>query len=79
MKVYKENYGADIDGNRGIDMIMYELEDTDQEREEIAEILIGHGFTENDRSATEIEYMGVNIEIYVEEYSEEIKRLENGN
>lgn len=29
MKVYKELYGADIDGNRGIMITEYEIEDSD--------------------------------------------------
>ena len=30
MTKYKENYGQDIDGNRGVDIWLYELEPTDR-------------------------------------------------
>jgi len=38
MKCYYENYGEDIDGNRGVKTLFYEIEEND--REEIKEQII---------------------------------------
>lgn len=40
MNVWEENYGADADGNRGVPTIMYELDGSDAERENIIEKLV---------------------------------------
>lgn len=40
MKVWRENYGEDADGNRGEMRNMYELDDSKAEREQIIEKLV---------------------------------------
>jgi hypothetical protein len=42
MKYLQETYGDDIDGNRGVSTISIEMEDTKEERIEIAEKLYDH-------------------------------------
>jgi len=69
MKVWTEKYGADADGNRGIDTLMYELEDTRIEREEITDILIENEY-DKESGSVEIEYNGLNIEVYCGDYED---------
>ena len=40
MRTYTEHYGADADGNRGVDIVMLEFDNTPEEKEEIRELLI---------------------------------------
>ena len=76
MKTWYENYGEDADGNRGVRTLMYELENTDEEKSDISQILYDFNFSSEDSGTTEIEYDGVNIEVLVEDYSDELKEIE---
>jgi hypothetical protein len=77
MKTYiDKNYGADADGNRGITVYEYELEDTQDERDEIAEILYLKGYTSEDDHMTSIVYEDVDIEVDIGEYCSELCALE---
>ena len=76
MRVYQENYGEDADGNRGEMRTFYELEDTKQEREDIAEILYeGYVNSCGVSGTTTIELEGVEIEVNIEEYQDELMAL----
>jgi len=76
MKVWREEYGADADGNRGVMQTMYELEHTDEEKQEIAEILYD-GFVNLSGVTGEenIEYNGIEIEVEIEEYYDELIKM----
>lgn len=72
MRTWKEVYGDDIDGNRGIIVDMYELEHTDEEISAIVEILY-EDFLQGDTKRTkEIELDGINIEVDIEDYKDKI-------
>ena len=75
MITWDENYGEDADGNRGWNVTMYKLEDTKQEREEIAYILYERDASLDKRVIT-IEYEGVDIEVIPFDYTAEVKELE---
>jgi len=76
MICYEENYGEDIDGNRGVLRIEYELEDGD--KEEIVEKLVER-IIEDDYIPKTIKmycYLiddDIEIEIDFWEYEEEVK------
>ena len=76
MKVWREKYGQDADGNRGVMMTFTELEYTEQENEEIAEILYNKGYNSQDSGTFDIEYEDHDVSIEVSEYSEEIAKIE---
>ena len=76
METCKEEWGSDADGNRGILVDMYKLEYTKQEKEDIAKILYEAfrslcGLT----GVATIEYKGVEIEVEIEEYYDELISL----
>ena len=78
MKITTDNnYGADRDGNRGHSVTSYELEHTQDEKDEIAEVLFDNGTTSECSGTYEINYNGICIEVDAEEYSVEIKKLED--
>lgn len=84
MKFYKETYGADADGNRGVPTIDYEIEKKD--KTEICEKLYDI-FLEGETTGKHNIFMYCNlideeieIEIDIEEYIDDlIKMLENDN
>ena len=78
MKIYYDsNYGADADGNRGISITEYELEYTEEEYNEIAEILFENGYTSEDSGTINISYMDLDdIEVKIDDYKDEIYKLE---
>lgn len=76
MKTWREVYGEDADGNRGVMTDMYELEYTKQEKEDIAEILYEAfvslcGIT----GGATIVYNDIEIEVEIEEYHDELITL----
>ena len=74
MKIYIDpNYGADADGNRGTESLMYELEDTPEEKQAIADELIELGYTVEDKGILMLTYGDVNIEIYIQDYHKEMQ------
>lgn len=75
MKTWRENYGADADGNRGQMVTMYELEGTDAEIEYIAEILYDSFIDGEVQGLKEIEYEGLTIEVEISDYQEELIEL----
>ena len=75
MKVWKENYGADADGNRGEMVTMYELEGTDAEIEDIAEILYDSFIDGEVQGLKEIEYEGLTIEVEISDYQDKLIEL----
>ncbi len=75
MKTWRENYGADADGNRGQMVTMYELEGTDAEIEDIAEILYDSFIDGEVQGLKEIEYEGLTIEVEISDYQEELIEL----
>jgi len=73
MKIERDLYGADADGNRGIDVVSVELDDSPEEREEIVE-KIYETFLDGRVSGTvEIELEGYDVEVYIEDYLDELK------
>lgn len=75
MKIYKDNnYGSDIDGNRGTTIYEYDLEDTREERVEIAELLYD-SFIDRVYGSKIITYMGIEIEVQTADYLEELIEL----
>ena len=74
-----KNYGCTIDGNRGRLMTEYELEHTEEELQEIAEILYADGYTHECTGNTEIEYEGILIDVCCSDYKDEIYQLEKDN
>lgn len=74
MKKKYENYGEDTDGNRGVKTLMCELEDTRQEREEIAELLY-EKFLHRITGEVEIEYEDLTIEVKIEDYLKELVEI----
>ena len=72
MKTWRENYGTDADGNRGVMVDMYELEHTDDEVAEIVEIIYEDFLQGEVKGTKEIELDGINVEIYMEDYKDEI-------
>jgi len=72
MKVWRENYGADADGNRGQMVTMYELEGTDAEIEDIAEILYDSFIDGEVQGLKEIEYEGLTIEVEISDYQDKL-------
>ena len=77
MKTYIDpNYGADADGNRGRETLMYELEDTPKERQAIADELVNLGYTIEDKGILMLTFEGVNIEIYIQDYHKEMQNVE---
>ena len=76
MTTWYENYGADADGNRGVKTLFWELEDTEEEREEIAEILFEMGTESGSTGMTEITYEGIDIDVDTSDYTEELTQLE---
>lgn len=77
MEIWTEkNYGADADGNRGVKMTMFELDDSEEERLDIAEHLILKGYTAEDSGSVEITFHGIDMDVDVAEYSAEIAELE---
>ncbi len=78
MKITTDNnYGADADGNRGMKVTEYELEHTKEEIEEIATILFELGTTSEDTGNAEIAYDGIDIDVDISDYKEEIKGMED--
>lgn len=75
MKSWRENYGADADGNRGQMAIMYELEGTDAEIEDIAEILYDSFIDGEVQGLKEIEYEGLTIEVEISDYQDKLIEL----
>jgi hypothetical protein len=68
MKSYLDkNYGADIDGNRGIPMLEYELEPSD-EFSIIEQILDAYPDVDDRPSSMVIEIDGIEFEIDVGDY-----------
>lgn len=69
MKTYKEIYGSDIDGNRGVTQYEYELEESDKDEivEQLLKIL--NGYDESDYPiAVVVEIDGVEFEVDVGDY-----------
>jgi len=84
MKFYKENYGADADGNRGVASISYVIEstDTDEICEKLYDRFISGEVTgkHNIFMYCHITDEEIEIEIDIEEYIDDlIKMLENDN
>ena len=79
MIVVTENYGADADGNRGEERLFYELENTEQEREEIALALYDSFLAGEVQGLEEIEYHGVVIEVEISDYLDELVALDQIN
>lgn len=83
MTVYEEkNYGCDADGNRGVAMVSVELEDTEEENRDIAEILYSRGYSSEEASeggSIYVEYEGYEVEVYLSEYTEYLKALEDAD
>lgn len=75
MKTWKENYGEDADGNRGQMVTMYELEGTDAEIEDIAEILYDSFIDGEVQGLKEIEYEGLTIEVEISDYQDKLIEL----
>lgn len=73
MQVWYENYGADADGNRGVKTLMWELEGTEQEIREIAELIreADHGSDDVGINVS-ITYEGIDMEVDVDDYMDEI-------
>ena len=67
MKCYKENYGADADGNRGVMQWVYELEPGDDE-EIIAQILDTYPDADDRPYSMVVDIDGVEFEIDVGDY-----------
>ena len=72
MKTWRENYGADADGNRGEMVDMYELEHTDEEISDIVEIIYEDFIQGRVKGVKEIELDGINVEIDVGDYKDDI-------
>jgi hypothetical protein len=70
-------YGQDADGNRGYDIEEYELEDSAEEREEIAMVLYEDfvSLMFNLNKFTTITYDGCEIEVCPGEYLDELIEL----
>lgn len=77
MKTWTENYGADIDGNRGVPTLMWELEETPEERAEIAAIISEAGHMAFDKGKQTITYEDIEMEVFIEDYEEELQDLDN--
>jgi len=74
----EDNYGADADGNRGITIYNYDLEDTEDERDEISELLFD-SFIDGRVSGKITIYMyccilkdDIEVEVRIEDYTEEL-------
>jgi len=76
MKIWQELYGSDIDGNRGVMQTFWELDGSEEEQEDIAEILHSEGVGSSEMGRHNIEYLEMDIDVYIEDYSEEIAYLE---
>ena len=77
MRIWTEsNYMADADGNRGKEEIFYELENTKEEKQEIAELLY-YDFTQNEKynGSIEIEYQDLVIEVDIDNYHTELAEM----
>lgn len=75
MRIWKEKYGCDADGNRGVMMTFYELENTQDERWEIAEKLYESFVDLTTVKMHEIEYEDIVIEVELDEYYPELLEM----
>ena len=76
MKIDVDNdYGSDIDGNRGTKVVKVVFEDTQEEREEIAEIL--YNKFKNQDNMTYINFNGIYVDIDLNDYKEEFINIAN--
>lgn len=77
MKQWYENYGADADGNRGVKTLFWELDGSDQERSDIAELITADGHGSDDEGMTvSINYEDIEMDVEVDDYIDEIKAVE---
>ncbi len=76
MKQWYENYGADIDGNRGEKTLFWELDGSDQERQDIAELLHSDGVTADDTGEANICYEDIEMDVDIQEYEAELIMIE---
>ena len=78
MKIWKDAYGDDADGNRGVMETFYDFEDTEEEREQIAELLYEDFLQGKVYGYTEIEWNDeLIIDVCIEEYHTELLELLN--
>ena len=68
------NYGADADGNRGVNIYYVELEDTKAEREEIADELFEY-FLEGCGGDVTLYYEDFEYEVSIDDYTDELIEL----
>lgn len=72
------NYGSDIDGNRGISQVVYDFEDTEEERKEIAQKLYDYFLCGEYQGSKIIEMWcpiicdDIEVEVEIEDYSTEL-------
>jgi len=79
MNVYTEkNYGADADGNRGVSMTFVELDDTEDERNMIAEEIF-EDFLQNPTGSKSVEFDCTDFDVDFSEYYPELFNLLDEN
>lgn len=76
MKQWLEKYGCDADGNRGQMVTMFELDNSKQEREDIAELLAEANYTAEDEGGATVVLDGIEIDVEIDEYYVELRAIE---